>query len=78
MTPYVLAFPLVYTKDFMLFDNSVNLIFFADVVFCFFSAYYDPDYAIIDSHKVITVNTKLYRLSQIGTYQLGSSLTSLR
>ena len=52
MTPYVLAFPEVYTREIMLFDNSMNLIFFIDVMICFFSAYHDEEYTIIDDHKV--------------------------
>ena len=53
MTPYALAFPGVYHLGFLIFDNLVNLVFFFDIVVNFISVYYDEDYIVIDSPKVI-------------------------
>jgi hypothetical protein len=40
----------------MYLDTILNLLFFIDIVLNFFSAFYDPDFEIIDDIKVSLTN----------------------
>ena len=51
-TPFYLAFPDSYEEGNLALDTTISLLFFADVVINFITAYYDEDYTIIDDPKV--------------------------
>ena len=51
-TPYYLAFPEKYTTPLMIFDSSMNILFLADIIINFLSAFHDSDYEVIDDFKV--------------------------
>lgn len=44
LTPYYLAFPDGYGTYMDSLDNAMNIIFGIDIIFNFFSAYYNEDY----------------------------------
>ena len=52
MTPLFLAFPDFYNLDMLIVDQTINGMFAIDIVFSFFTAYYDEEYLIIDDRKV--------------------------
>lgn len=54
LAPIFLAFPEMYSDGFEMYDYCVNAIFGLDIIFNFFSAYYDFDFQIVDSIKVRT------------------------
>ena len=53
LTPLYVAFPNLYNKEMHILDNTMNAIFMSDIILNFFSAFYDEDFIIIDSSKVI-------------------------
>lgn len=52
LTPYSLAFPEVHTEFFQGLDTASNFVFGLDLIFNFFTAYYDAEYTIVDEVKV--------------------------
>ena len=53
LTPLYVAFSNLYTREMQILDNTMNAIFIIDIFLCFFSAYYDEDFIIIHTSKVI-------------------------
>ena len=56
-TPWYLAFPESYSHNALLFDTCLNLVFFADIVINFFTAYHDNEFRVIDDFGVIALTS---------------------
>jgi len=52
MTPIMMAFPEMQTKEISWLDNSMNVIFGIDILLNFMTAFYDEDFVIVDDNKV--------------------------
>ena len=53
MVPYSIAFASVDEMYVVAaIDLTLNMAFFIDIILNFFSAFYDSEYTIVDSHKV--------------------------
>lgn len=52
LTPYELAFAGDDNAALISVDTLLNLCFFVDILINFVSAYYDPDFNLIDDHRV--------------------------
>ncbi|TNV85840.1 hypothetical protein FGO68_gene9701 [Halteria grandinella] len=63
LTPIFIAFPEQQTKAAQYLDNIMNILFALDMIFNFFTAYYDSDFNIIDDQKMIAWNYMMHWFS---------------